>query len=73
MVNDKTYTVDKYLYGRGDNTVYSGKREEVEVEDNFTADQMIRKDDESKETKRVNGIRTGNNKKLNGEVLEEDN
>src|SRR5699024_1681986 len=73
LVNDKVYTTNKYLYGRGDNTIYSGQRQELsQTTNHFTADQMIQQDAKHKPITRVNGIRTSNNQEWNQQVLEPD-
>lgn len=72
LANDKLYTTNKYLYGQGDNTIYSGQRQEVSTGESFTADQMIQQDATSKPVTRVNGVRTSNHPDWNKQVLEPD-
>ena len=47
------------------------RRDKVNVEEGFITDQMVEKEETPKESNTVNGVRTGNNKSLNEEVLEE--
>lgn len=72
LVDDNTLEFDKYLYGRGNNTIYSGQRQEVEVGKEFKADQTIGKNAKPEKTTQVNGVRTGNNSKVNGKVLKDE-
>ena len=70
LVDDSTLQFDKYLYGRGENTIYSGQRQEVEVDGEFTVDQEIEKGAQPEKAGQVNGSRTNNNKVINGKVLD---
>ena len=69
MVNDKVYTIGKYLYGRGDNTLYSGTRSQVEVGGSFETDQMLGKDLQPIELNYMNGTRLNIGEELADELL----
>lgn len=69
LVDDNELTIDKYLYGRGDNVIYSGEREEVEVGSEFNSDQKVEQEAKPETTGQVNGTRTNNNSKVNDKVL----
>lgn len=72
LVDDNELGVSKYLYGRGDNTIYSGQRQEIEADGEFNADQTIESGAKSEETSQVNGVRTGNNSEVNDKVLDDE-
>lgn len=69
FVDDNTLKAENYLYGRGDNTIYSGEREQVQYDGNFTEDQTIGQNATPSDTTHTNGVRTNNNSVLNKEVI----
>lgn len=72
LIDEDEITYDKYLYGRGDNVIYSGEREEVEVDGEFTQDQEVGHNAKPEKTTQVNGTRTSNNKEVNDKVLDDE-
>lgn len=72
LIDEDEITFEKYLYGRGDNVIYSGQREEVNVEGEFTQDQKVGRNAKPETTTQINGIRTSNNKEVNDKVLDDE-
>ena len=72
LIDEDEITFKKYLYGRGDNVIYSGQREEVDVEGEFTQDQKVGHNAKPETTTQINGIRTSNNKEVNDKVLDDE-
>lgn len=72
LIDEDEITFEKYLYGRGDNVIYSGEREEVGVDGEFTQDQKVGQNAKPETTTQINGTRTSNNKEVNDKVLDEE-
>lgn len=72
LVDDKELTFDKYLYGRGENVIYSGQRSEPEIRGEFREEQRVGQDAQPEETGQVNGVRTRNNKEFNDKVMDDE-
>lgn len=72
LIDEDEITFEKYLYGRGDNVIYSGEREEVEVDGEFTKDQEVGQNAKPETTTQINGTRTSNNKEINDKVLDDE-
>lgn len=72
LIDEDEITIEKYLYGRGDNVIYSGEREEVEVDGEFTQDQKVGQNAKPETTTQINGTRTSNNKEVNDKVLDDE-
>ena len=76
MVDDDilTYKDGKYLFGTGDNTIYSGERKEVEVggEDFNDEEHTINPTATPEERGYINGGRRSNNSELNDAVLDDE-
>ena len=69
LVQDNTLSIGKYLYGRGDNTLYSGTRAQVDVGGSFETDQMLGKDLQPIELNYMNGTRLNIGEELADELL----
>ena len=69
LVQDNTLSIGKYLYGRGDNTLYSGTRAQVDVGGIFETDQMLGKDLQPIELNYMNGTRLNIGEELADELL----
>ena len=69
-----TYKDGKYLFGTGDNTIYSGERKEVEVggEDFNDEEHTINPTATPEERGYINGGRRSNNSELNDAVLDDE-
>src|SRR5699024_9763713 len=69
FMDDNTLKAENYLYGRGNNTIYSGERKQVQYDGKFTEDQTIGQKATPSDTTHTNGVRTNNNSVLNKEVI----
>lgn len=72
LIDEDEIAFEKYLYGRGNNVIYSGEREEVEVGGEFTQDQKVGQNAKPETTTQINGTRTSNNKEVNYKVLDDE-
>lgn len=72
LVDDSNLEFENYLYGRGDNVIYTGNREEVESGETFNVDQTVGQDAKAEELTKTNGVRTNNNSEINDKVLDDE-